>query len=431
MKDLLLAVIVFGSLPFIVWRAHVGVLMCVWLSVMNPHRLAWGFFVDNVPYVALVAGVTLVSAVISRDLKRPPVNSMIILLLLFIVWTCVTTVFALHQDESYELWMRITKTQIIAFLIPMLFHTKERLRQLIWVVVLSIVYYGAKGGVWILLTGGGDRVFGPAGSYIEDNNALAVAVIMMIPLLRYLQMTSPSPNVRRGLIAMMLMCAVAVLGSYSRGALLAGISMVTFLWLKGRNKLAFLAVAVVAIPLVLAFMPEQWYQRMDTLTAEDTRDAKLNPRLNSWATMFNLAVDRPLVGGGFSVDTRKVYDRYSPEPGAMPQVAHSIYFQAMGEHGFVGLGLYLFLFLATWRTASRIIKATRARPDLAWARDLSAMMQVTLVGFAVGGAFLSLVNFDVPYYLVMAMVVLKGLVDREIRAQASVAKPGSAKEILC
>ena len=120
--------------------------------------------------------------------------------------------------------------------------------------------------------------------------------------------------------------------------------------------------------------------------------------------------------GGFAVDTRQVYERYAPAGGGAVYVAHSIYFQALGEHGFVGLFFYLGLLLATYRTASGIIRSTRDRPDLAWARDLSAMMQVTLLGFAAGGAFLSLVNFDVPYYLVMVMVVTKTLVERELRS---------------
>ena len=185
MRDLVLAAIVFGSLPFIFKRPHVGLLMCVWLSVMNPHKLAWGFFSYNVPYVALVAGCTIFSAMMhASEVKRPPMSSMIIWLALFVFWTCVTTFFALDQGESFVLWKTIIKTQVIAFLIPLLIHTKERLQQLIWVIALSIVYYGAKGGLWILLTGGGERVYGPSGSYIEDNNALAVAVIMMIPLLR-------------------------------------------------------------------------------------------------------------------------------------------------------------------------------------------------------------------------------------------------------
>ena len=64
-----------------------------------------------------------------------------------------------------------------------------------------------------MLTGGEFRVWGPEGSFIEDNNALAVAIIMMIPLMRYLQITTSSKYVRWGLLGMMLACGIAVFGS--------------------------------------------------------------------------------------------------------------------------------------------------------------------------------------------------------------------------
>ncbi len=99
--------------------------------------------------------------------------------------------------------------------------------------------------------------------------------------------------------------------------------------------------------------------------------------------------------------------------------AHSIYFQALGEHGFVGLGLYLLLGLMTWRTGSWIVRNTAKHPEYRWATDLATMIQVSLIGFAVGGTFLSLLYFDVPYYLMTAMVVTRVLVEKELKEKTS------------
>ena len=74
----------------------------------------------------------------------------------------------------------------------------------------------------------------------------------------------------------------------------------------------------------------------------------------------------------------------------------------MGEHGFVGLGLYLLLLLMSWLHCSAIVRLSRGQPELAWAHEFGSMMQVSLVGFTVGGDLLSLVNYDVPYYLMAA-----------------------------
>jgi hypothetical protein len=49
------------------------------------------------------------------------------------------------------------------------------------------------------------------------------------------------------------------------------------------------------------------------------------------------------------------------------------------------------------------------------------MIQVSLIGFAVGGAFLSLLYFDVPYYLMAAMVATRVLVEKELKEKAAAA----------
>src|SRR5215471_4048912 len=418
MRDILVSAIAFGAIPLILWRTYIGVLTYVWLSVMNPHRLTWGF-IHDFPLAATIAVVTLVSCVFSREVRPPPFSALTATLLLFAVWTGITTLYALYPSESYDLWTTMIKTQLMAFLIPMLFHSKEHLRQLIWVIVLSIAYYAVKGGAWFLLSGGENRIYGPPDSYIADNNALAVAVIMMIPLMRYLQLTSPHKYVRWGLTAMMLLSGVAAVGSYSRGALVAVSAMLAVLWWKSRQKLLLLLVAIATISAVLVYLPERWYERMDTMVNFE-QDVSASRRLNVWVTMFHLAQDRPIVGGGFDVAEDAVFQKYAPDPRFPPQVAHSIYFQALGEHGFVGLGLYLLLYLTLWRSANSLSRTTRDRPEYAWARDFGLMMQVSFAGFLVGGAFLSLVNFDVPYYLIGVVIATKRLVDSGVQ-QATVA----------
>ena len=416
-RDLLVTAIILGSLPFILRRPQIGVMMYVWISVMNPHRLTWGFAHDF-SFAAIVAVATLIGTLLSRDVKPPPVNALTTMLFLFLAWTTVTTAFALYPGPSFGRWNALMKTGLMAFLIPMLFHRKEELRQLLWVIVLSVGYYGTKGGVFILVTGGKWRVWGPGGSYIEDNNYLAVVLVMMIPLMRYLQLTTPNKYVRWGLIGMMLLCGVAVLGTYSRGALVAIVAMLVFLWWKGRHKLPAFLIFVAFIPLAVAFMPEGWHKRMDTI-AEYGQDRSAQMRFNSWGTMWNIAKDRPIVGGGFELAEKGVYERYAPDPSFPPQVAHSIYLQALGEHGFVGLGLFLMLYLTLWWRAGALARATKGQANLVWAERFGPMLQVCLVGFAIGGAFISLVNFDVPYYLIGLTVAMTTLVQQELKAQAS------------
>jgi putative inorganic carbon (hco3(-)) transporter len=413
LRDPFIFAIVFASIPFILKRPHVGVLMWVWLSVMNPHRLTWSW-AYNFNFAAIIAAVTLLSVVINKDQRRSiPINSLTIALLMFFAWTGVTSIFAFYPTEAFQKWSEFMKTMIMAFVIPMVIYRKEHVRLLMWVTLLSVAYYGTKGGVWVLLTGGGNRVWGPEQSYIYDNNALAVALVMMIPLLRYLQLTSTLKNVRWGLTAIMLLCGISVIGSHSRGALLAiGATLVLFCW-KTKRKLQVLLMLAIAVPVVLSVMPQHWFERMDTISTYE-QDTSALMRLNAWGAAVNIANDRPLVGGGFEMASGWIYQRYAPDPRWPPQVPHSIYFQALGEHGYAGLAFFLWLYYLFWRRAGKLIRATRGRPTLEWAYHFGLMTQVSLAAFAVGGAFLSLILFDVPYYLMMVLLVIERLVAREL-----------------
>lgn len=412
MRDILVTLIVFGSLPFIFTRPYVGALMWVWISVMNPHTQGWGF-ATTFPFAAIIAAVTLITLLFTKEPKNLPRTSVTWIFVAFVLWMNVTSVFAIYPNEIYGQWNKVMKIMLMTFVVFMLIKTKRHIQLLIWTIVISLGYYGVKGGYFTLKGGGENMVLGPEGTFIGGNNEIALALIMTIPLMHYLQMISHKLWVRHSLTIAMLLSALAALGSYSRGALLAIGAMGAFLWLKSQHKARLGMLLIAAIPPALAFMPEQWSQRMDTINSYE-EDGSVQGRFNAWWMAYNLAKDRPLTGGGFEVITPELFRLYAPNPQDL-HAAHSIYFQALGEHGFIGLGLYLLMGLLTWRTGSWIIRNTRKLEEYRWAHGLATMIQVSLVGFATGGAFLSLLYFDVPYYLLSAMIATRVLVERELK----------------
>ena len=416
MRDILVTLIVFGLLPSVFKRPYVGALMWVWISVMNPHTQGWGF-ATTFPFAAIIGGVTIVSMLFNKDPKNLPLMPITWVLIAFVVWMNVTTLFAFYPQESYEQWNKVMKIMLMTFVISMLIKTKQHVQLLIWVIVISLGYYGVKGGVFTLTSGGEDLVWGPEGTFIGGNNEIALALVITIPLMHYLQMVSQNAWVRHGLTVAMLLCALAALGSYSRGALLAIAAMGILLWLKSQHKLRIGLLLICAIPPALAFMPDKWTERMDTINTYE-EDESVQGRFNAWWMAYNLAKDHPLTGGGFEVSMPELFYRYAPNPEDI-HAAHSIYFQALGEHGFVGVGLYLLLAFVTWRTGSWIIRNTAKLKEYQWAFNLATMIQVSLVGFAVGGTFLSLLYFDVPYYLMTAIMVTRVLVEKGIKEKNS------------
>jgi probable O-glycosylation ligase (exosortase A-associated) len=399
MRDLLLMMIVVPAGVVALRHPFVGAMLWTWISIMNPHRLAWSFMHDAP--VAMFAGVcTLVGLVSTKERRSPFVAPPVYWLVALIVWMCITTAFAFDRLSSLVHLEKILKIDLMVLVTLMLVRTKREMMVFAWILAFSVAFYGIKGGIFTLLTGGGSRVYGPAGSYIEENNALAVALIITVPLLRFLQTTLQQAWQKHAMTAAMALCGVSILGSHSRGALLAVSAMSAVLWWRGKNKLSTGFILLVVGGAALSFMPAEWWARMDTIGTHEDRSAM--GRINAWMMALNIAKAN-FFGGGFSIYRPIVYSLYAPDPTFVVS-AHSIYFHMIGEHGFGGLFIYLCLWLSTWFSAGWLRKHGRMQAETEWCAQLGSMIQVSIVGFAVGGAFLSLAYFDLPYNL-MALTV--------------------------
>ncbi len=411
MRDLLICFAVMGSLPLIIMRPWIGIIMWCWLGFMNPHRLTWGFAYDF-PFAQVIALTTMGAILISREKKYIEFTPLVGIWVAWVIWMNVTTYFAL--DET---WMRdhdrMIKTMLFGFLTVLLMNEEVRVRALVWITVVSLGFFGFKGGLFSALTGGNYLVWGPAGSFIEGNNELGLALVMTIPMMYYLFLTEANKWVRRGSLAIMGFSMLAVLTTHSRGAFLAMGAMVGFLWLKSRRKALTGILLLAAVPLLVMFMPEHWTERMWSIKDYDS-DGSAQGRINAWWFAYNLALDHPLTGGGFGTFTKSLFMVYAPNPQDHHD-AHSIYFEVLGEHGFVGLGLFLSLGALALLSAGHTARLCKDIPQLAWISDLNKLVQVSLVGYAVGGAFLGLAYFDLYYHYVAIVIVTGQLARMRIR----------------
>jgi len=407
MRDLVLApIFILGTLWALAHPAF-GVLMWTWISIMNPHRLSWVLY--SYPVAAFVGGATLIGLLITRDRRDFFLSAPSIMLLLFTFWMLLTFAFALNTEASASMLSRVMKANLMVFVAMMVLYSRKHITLLAWVLVGSLSFFGIKGGVFTLLSGGSYRVWGPSDSFIEGNNEIALALIMVIPLMYFLRSQYARPWIRHAFLVAMLLTAVAAIGSQSRGALLAIVAMALLLWTRVSQKGLFGILILVGGLGIAAFMPQEWYDRMDTISTFQ-QDASAQGRLGAWRMTWNLATDR-FFGGGYAIYNEPTFLVYAPDETVF--VAHSIYFQILGEHGFVGLGLFLLMWLVTWHWAGWLRTKARRDPETEWASVLGSMVQVSLVGYAVGGAFLSLAYFDLPYYLLVMIVLTRRWVERQ------------------
>jgi putative inorganic carbon (hco3(-)) transporter len=410
MRSLLVALFVFGSLPLIMIKPHVGVLVWSWISYMNPHRLTWGFTYDF-PFAMVVGVATIVAWLFSREPKSLPWHPLVLLLAIFAAWVSFTTLFAAYPDHALSKWDRTIKVLLFnGFVTLGLITTRRRLDALIWVIVLSLGLFALKGAAFTLLTGGNYRLFGPPASFIADNAGLGLALLMVIPLVRYLQLTAARRWVRLGLLCSIPCFLVAILATYSRGAVVGLAVTMIALALKSRHRMRLALLAGIALAGAVQFMPEHWHARVDSIASYD-KDASAQGRLQSWRYGLEVARDNPVMGGGF-----EIFRGNKVATSAGYRSAHSIYFETLAEHGYVGLVIFLALGIATYMTAGSIVRRAREHPDLAWAADLAAMIQVSIAAYAVAGLFLNLATFDLYYHLIAIVVIASSLVRQRLAA---------------
>jgi probable O-glycosylation ligase (exosortase A-associated) len=419
LRDLVVITVIFGLTPFCFARPWIGILTWSWLGYLNPHRLTWGI-AYSMPFGMIVMGLTLIGLPFSRETKKiPNVREMYLLFALW-GWFLVTTIFAFYPDAAWEHFSKVSKILMGTVLSVLLLQEERKCQALIWVIALSVGFFGLKGGIWALLTGGGDMVLGPRGSFIEGNTEIGLAINMAIPLLVFVRRQTTRTWVRHLLLAAICFSIPASLMTYSRGALVGMAVVLPLLFLKSRAKVILLPILAVGAVVGPSLMPGKWTQRMETIeTYQD--DVSANQRLNSWWLAYQIAKDNPILGGGFRTFSPEIYEAYIPGYvyASKEHDAHSIYFQVLAEHGYPGFVLFVGLILSTVLSLRGLVRSTRNRPDQQWIGDCAKMVEVSLVAYGVSGTFLSMSYFDFFYHLVAITVLLKVLAARSVEEAAA------------
>src|SRR5690606_4705432 len=136
--------------------------------------------------------------------------------------------------EGVPQWLQYIKIIFMTYVLMSLMNREEYFRYVVWVVVLSIGFFGLKGGIFTLVTGGQFRVWGPPQTNIEDNNALALGLLMIIPLIVYLGQTVERRWLSLGMYVVAGLCLISVVGSYSRGGFVGMAAIAVLLWARSK-----------------------------------------------------------------------------------------------------------------------------------------------------------------------------------------------------
>ena len=423
MRDLFLALSIIPFVPVALFRPQVGILVWVWISVMAPHRLVFGFMYGQ-PFLNTIAIVTIIGALINfKKMSMPSDRLLFKLILLFFLWTVVTTIFAADFDLSLTDLTEFGKTLLLCFLALVLMQDRKWMLALAAVFVLAIAFFGLKGGGFTLLSGGGSRVWGAPFTAWGDNNGVSVGMLIVTPLLVALAFQVSNLLLRLAGAGLGMMNLFALLGTHSRGGLVGLVAVFGWLAVRSKRKLMFAPVLVVGLLAGIAFMPENWTQRMETIQTYE-KDASAMQRINIWRFAVTYAVDHPVMGGGYDIFFHAPsYDDYDV-PKAHRRAVHSNYFQVLAEHGFIGLFMYLAILatsvLQSHKWGRRAIADERTRG----AGYLLYAVQFSVVGYAANGLTLSMAYLDLIYFVLALQILLQSYVKNKLcPVEAAQARP--------
>lgn len=449
MRGAFLALIFFSVLPLVfVSGPFVGVLVYFWASLMGPQFLVWGF-AASIPYAFIAAGSTVLSwVVLSSEPKLPPLDKLTVLIVLLMIWISLTSWFGSASPELMNFyWSNSEKMLFMTLVAYAMLTNRKRINQLVAVCAVSVAYYGFKGGVWAVMHGGQDRVWGPDGSMIGDNNLLGAAVVTILPLLVYVRQCYFSSKLKVMMLVVIGFTALGAIFTYSRGTFLALIVMTGSAWLLARQKVALTIVALGIAVGVWEYAPPQWFARMGTIETYD-KDASAEERLYLWQLSWALALKHPLLGGGagWSYNVSFVNQEFAGTtfhwpfggrseinddfaggvlpPLIRPRAAHSIWFQVLSDQGFPGLLLFIGVLVIGTIDAQWLIRSSRGRQNFASIGHLGRALQSSLVAYIIAGTFASLAMYDLPYVIVALAAASRRLVAMEMASEAKLARRG-------
>jgi putative inorganic carbon (HCO3(-)) transporter len=419
MRDVLLAAIIIPLIPVSFLRPWIGVLVFAWIGFMNPHLHTYGFARWRMQWAEMVAMATLAGLVLNKDRKPFIWCRESILMIAIWAWFLVTTVFSFYPEDAWWQLERVSKVMLMTLITIPLLQERARMRWMLLVMAGSLGFYGVKAGIFVILSGGNYMVMGaPGNTFVSSNNAIALALNMCLPLFWYLRKDEERLWARHLLLAAFWLSAIAVPFTYSRGGVLGLGCVLTILAARSRRRYIAFPLLYGAAILLFAMAPEKWVARMDTIQDYESDQSAIS-RLDAWQMGIRIANDRPLFGGGFWAFNRtETYAKYAPYLGPRSTDAHSIYFNLLGEHGYVGLGLFLLLVCCTYASLLSLYRMGRRHKEITWVSDYAYMLFASITAYLVTGTFLSVAYFDLAWHLLALVVVLKELARRELAALA-------------
>jgi probable O-glycosylation ligase (exosortase A-associated) len=249
-----------------------------------------------------------------------------------------------------------------------------------------------------------------------DNNGAGLMLAMGVPLC-YFAWQAANKWWRWGFMICVPGIVHSVLMTYSRGAMVALITVVPFLFFRAQRKSWFIVFGIAMAFLLPIMAGAEIRKRFFSIEQHDTEKTAKSRRV-AWEAAIDCIKDHPVVGIGLRNSGPYVLKRTNNT------AVHNHYLQVGADTGLMGLGVYLAVLASTWFGLRRVRNSVAGRDDeeAVRLRALANGIEGAMVVYCAGAMFLSLEVFELPYFLILLGAQLALLVRQQDLARAEEAE---------
>ena len=411
MLDLALTGFVLGLMALGLRRPFLWVLAYLYIDVVAPQKISY-FLLASIP-ISLIAFLAAFGGWMLADDKT---NSRFALrqglILMLLVYCGLTTLGADFPVEAAAKWGWVWKALVFAMFLPLTLRTRLRIEAAALVMVLAAGSIIITGGIKTAFSGGG---YGSLRFFVNDNTGLyegsiiscvAIAIIPLIQwLARYGTIFPSDWRVKLFSAALIFACLLIPVGTEARTGLLCIVLLGVLLLRNTKRRFLYITLVAAAGLVAVPFLPDSFTKRMSTIE-NHAADESASTRLAVWAWTLEYAQDHPF-GGGFDafrsnrlrIETQKSEGEESnnqsvevTETFDAGRAYHSSYFEMLGEQGWPGLGLWLWIqAMGLWQM-ERIRSRWKERtgPGEQWQAPLANALQQALLIYLAGSLFVGI-----------------------------------------
>jgi probable O-glycosylation ligase (exosortase A-associated) len=409
----ILWVLVFIICVFFSLRSpYIAIYTVIFADIFKPQQLSYSFLAGKPLSMGLTTVLLLSLLINARKLQAPRVPSITALLVIFIGWITYTTSIAQFPGPAWFKFDYAVKTIIMTLAIPFVLNTRLKIEMSICAIIAGVSYYVIVGGMRTALGQGGygmPLVPTPLGdSEIVETSTLSMVAVFTIPMLLYIRNHSlfrdRVPFLKSLSLFLIACCLLTVFGTYARTGLVGLFILLLLYFFTSQHKIKIAFGSIALVTGMFMWASDGYVSRMKTLE-NATEESSALGRILVWRWTIDYVSERPITGGGFDsyIANAGELDQYlqsdvnvSLKPN-QPKAFHNIFFEVLGEQGYVGLFIYLLLIFRAWQLNWRLSRDKSADRAL---RSLAMTLQYALVIYCACGMFIGVAYAPWVFYFI-------------------------------